>query len=385
MKILLYHWESYYEQDIQSILREEGVSFEIISWKFQDKNHDDTFLSYVKKNVSLNLFDCLFSINYWPLLSEICQQAGIPYLCWCYDNPLNVRDIQRTLGNEANHVYCFDKTQVLGYQRQGFQTVSHLPLGINRKRLSKVSPYDPHCLRFASDVSFVGKLYESALDQILAATDDYCKGYLQALINAQSEVYGAYLIDQSITDTFLDKINQSFRERVPGTGFVLHREELSFALACEVTRRDRIILLSLIGPRAKTKFYSYNDSSVIKGVEKCPPVDYLEEMPYVFAASRINLNPSLRAIQSGIPLRALDIMACGGFLLSNYQEELAEAFVHESEMVLYESLPDALEKALYYLKHEGERAKIALKGREKTLADYDMRDRLTLMFKTLAE
>lgn len=385
MKILLYHWASYYENDIQSILDEEGVSYEIISWKFQDKNCDDAFLDYVKKNINLSHFDLLFSINYWPLLSNICQQANIPYVSWSYDNPLNVRDIERTLGNEANRVYLFDRVQAEGYRRQGFQTVFHLPLGVNSRRLSKISAKDTRCIPYRTQVSFIGNLYESAIDQLMAGTDDYCRGYLHALMEAQRDVYGAYFIEQSITDDFMEKMNSNYKKRVPDTAFVLKRAELLYALSCEITRRDRIVLLSLLGTRFQTKFYSYNASSLIKGVEKCPPVDYWKEMPYIFAASKINLNPTLRAIQTGIPLRALDIMACGGFLLSNYQAELAELYQHGTEMVLYENLPDALEKAYYYLKHENERAEIALKGREKTLREHDMRDKLAYMFQIIKE
>ena len=379
MKLLLYHWASYYETDIHELLRKENVSFDVFGWDFKDKNHDDAFLVYAEKNLSLNRYDLLFSVNYWPLLSEICQKAGIPYVSWCYDNPLNVRDIGHTLGNEVNRVYLFDRMQVDGYRKQGFETVYHMPLGVNSARLSKVSASDPRCNPYRAQISFVGKLYESAADQLMAAADDYCKGYLQALIDAQQQLYGAYLIDQAITEDFMQKINAAFQQRVPDTKFILQREELIFAISSEVTRRDRLILLSLLGPRYRTKFYSYNDSSIIKGVEKCPPVDYHEEMPYVFAASKINLNPCLRAIQTGIPQRALDIMACGGFLLSNYQQELAEAFLQGEEAVMYESLPDAVEKAAYYLTHEDEREQIAQLGREKTLRDYDMKDRLKEM------
>ena len=43
------------------------------------------------------------------------------------------------------------------------------------------------------------------------------------------------------------------------------------------------------------------------------PVDYYREMPYVFAASDINLNISVKGIQSGVPQRAFDILASWWF------------------------------------------------------------------------
>ena len=94
---------------------------------------------------------------------------------------------------------------------------------------------------------------------------------------------------------------------------------LSMTFLRSVRTRDWIVLLSLIGARFDTRLYSYQNSEVIKNVKKYPAVNYWTEMPKVFACSRINLNPSLRTIQTGIPLRAFDIMGAGGFLLSNSQ------------------------------------------------------------------
>ncbi|MBQ8116576.1 MAG: glycosyltransferase [Lachnospiraceae bacterium] len=379
MKVLLYCFVAYFEKDIQKIFREQGISYDLLNWTFADKNRDEKFLHHVRHKIHLRQYDFVVSVNYWPLLSVICQDAHIPYIAWCYDNPLNVRNIEDTLGNEVNHVYCFDRIQAETYQKQGFQTVYHLPLAVNSKRLARISPNDAKCSLYHSQVSFVGKLYESATTELMHFTDDYCRGYLEAVIRSQRQVYGAYFIDQMLTPEFMSRINTSFRKD-SNTSFVLQPEELNYALACEVTRRDRIVLLSLCGSRFQTKFYSYNDSSVIRGVEKLPPVDYWDEMPYIFAASKINLNPCLRAIQTGINLRAFDIMGCGGFLLSNYQEELAELYVNEEDMVLYDSMEDAIEKIRFYLSHEDLRARIAENGRRKTLEEHDMTDALAYMF-----
>ena len=46
------------------------------------------------------------------------------------------------------------------------------------------------------------------------------------------------------------------------------------------------------------------------------------------------MNISLRTIESAIPLRCLDIMACGGLLLSNYQEDFLEFFEPDVDFVM---------------------------------------------------
>ena len=108
-------------------------------------------------------------------------------------------------------------------------------------------------------------------------------------------------------------------------------------------------------------------------------------MPYVFLNSRINLNISLRSIKTGIPLRAFDIMGCGGFLLSNYQQELLEYFNADIDFVYYNNYEDLVEKVEYYLSHEKERREIAENGSYKVLHEHTMVMRAKKIIKKVLE
>lgn len=66
----------------------------------------------------------------------------------------------------------------------------------------------------------------------------------------------------------------------------------------------------------------------------------------------------------------LDIMECGGFVLTSYREEIAEHFVNGEECVIYENLEDMYAKAKFYLEHEEERQRIAISGFEKVRRDF---------------
>jgi spore maturation protein CgeB len=98
--------------------------------------------------------------------------------------------------------------------------------------------------------------------------------------------------------------------------------------------------------------------------------NYENEMVNVFHNSKINLNITLRSIFTGIPLRCIDIMSSGGFLLSNYQEDLCNAFIPGEEFVYYESAKDMLDKIGYYLDHSNERMQIAENGLNRIRKDY---------------
>lgn len=376
MKILLYEWESYLQTDIKQVFGRLGIQTAIFRWKFADKNRDEKFKHYFYEQIDTRDVDCIFSVNYWPLISEVAYKKNIKYIAWCYDNPLNVVRIEETLGNPNNRVIFFDRVQAANYIDKGFETVYYMPLAVNMHRLNCLQVTAAEQMKYACDVSLVGSLYESRLGEIKAILDEYSNGYIDAAMAVQKDLYGAYLLDQLIDSRFVENINDMIVQKHPDTKFRLQKEALTFAMASEITRKDRLLLLSLFANHFKTRLYSFQKCEVLKNVECLPPIDYMSEMPKVFKCSKINLNPSLRCIQSGIPLRALDIMGAGGFLLSNYQEELLEYFGNEEEMVVYDSITDAYEKAVFYLKNDDARNRIAECGRERIRAFFSMDERI---------
>ena len=139
-------------------------------------------------------------------------------------------------------------------------------------------------------------------------------------------------------------------------------------------------MLEQMGEIGHTCFYSSEPAS-IPNVKSKGPLKYSDEMPCVFRYSKLNLNPTLKCIQSGIPLRALDIMGAGGVLLSNYQPELAEYFENEKDLILYESIEDAVAKADFYLRHENLRREIAANGNKKVKESFSYPERINTMFR----
>lgn len=381
MRILLYDWSqnSTYinRQDVHDVFRQLGIEFDSVLFDFEKQ--DIAELENFFRGISAHKYDFCFSINYFPEISMLCNANNIKYISWGYDCPFNVRDIEKTLGNPCNYVFCFDRIQAQAYRNQGFDTVYHLPLGINAKRYENIRLSSEQSSKYGSQVSFIGSLYEGQYPAITEISTDYAKGYMDAVINSQLQLYGAYILNDVIDKRFVEAMNKHFKELQPDTKFQLDKAALVHVLDQETSRRERLLLLNLLGSRFDTKLYSRQDYPVLRGVQCMGPVNYYSEMPYVFAVSDINLNISVKGIQSGVPQRAFDILASGGFLLSNYQQELVELFSYGEEMVVYESLEDAVEKCNFYLSNQELRGKIARKGRERVLTEHNMVDKIRYM------
>ena len=133
----------------------------------------------------------------------------------------------------------------------------------------------------------------------------------------------------------------------------------------------------------KIKLFTIDDKVQIPGVSNMGIATYETQMPYVFYYSKINLNISLRSIKTGIPLRCMDIMATGGFLLSNFQSDFLHDFVPGEDFAYYENEQDLYDKCEYYLSHEKERNEIAANGFEKVKTYFTVEKVLERMFDVL--
>ena len=133
------------------------------------------------------------------------------------------------------------------------------------------------------------------------------------------------------------------------------------------------------------RLFTGSDTSFDKSLIKEEYIDYSTEMPLVFRNSKINLNITIDSISTAIPLRALDIMACKGFLLSDFREDLAEYFVEGKELAIYNSIEEMIDKANFYLNHDSIRKKMAQKGYEKIKKEFSLEVQLRKIISKLEE
>lgn len=368
MKILFWQWNAFLQRGMERALDDLNVEYEVFFYHLTDWEKDNTFEALFRHRLNEQKYDIVLSVNYCPLVSNICQESDIRYVSWVYDAPIHIRDIS-SFHNVCNRIYFFDRGQTEKYLKAGYSNIFHLPLAADTRvwQFEKDKKYE-------CDVAFVGQLYQSFYDCLMSPLPQYYRGMTEGFINAQSEVYGAYFLDELITDDFMEDVNE-FYVHAFADGKGLEKRQMEWACVCELTRRERIMALSLLAGRYHVHLYS-KDNELQNGGIYCGPVEYYSEMPSAFRGAKINLNISLKAIRFGIPLRVLDIMSCGGFLITNFQQELLEYFEPDEDLVIYENMKDLVDKVEYYLINEEERKRIAQNGYGKIKKYFGFEERM---------
>ena len=372
MMILFFEWNSFMNRGIERALTELDIEYDTFFYQFDDWERDDDFLERFRERLREHTYETVLSVNFAPLISQVCEELGVRYVSWVYDSPLHIRDLS-PLNNSCNEIYFFDRGQAEEHCAAG-ANAKHMPLAVDAG-VFKSAITSQGIKKYGTDVSLVGKLYQTEYQHFTAPLSDYLKGYLEAIVSSQMKVYGGYLIPELVTEELLRNMNDCY-QKVASDGFQMGRRELEFMLACETTGRERYLALSVLSRRFQVDLYSNNRDERLANVRYQGYADYYTQMPQIFAGSRINLNISLKTIRTGIPLRVIDVMGCGGFVLTNYQPELSEYFNIGDECVVYENLEDLFLKVSYYLEHEEERKRIARAGYERVVQDFTFRRRL---------
>lgn len=371
-KVLYLDWPCFGKDDILETF--SALDIEVVPFFHKDyterKNVDfDSAFDVASAHV-----DFCFSFNYYPLVSEGCKRRNIPYVSIIYDSP-QVAVFSYTIINPCNYVFIFDSELCGRLQREGITTVYYLPLPVNPNRIKRLfssgDAYDKR--RCTCDVSFVGSLYHEDHDFYgrLQQISDYTRGYLESIMAAQRKVWGYNFIEEVLTPDVVADIKQASGYELDRYGVqTLEYVFANYFIDRKITQLERIELLTAVAERFSLKLFTIDRNAPIPGAQNLGTTDYYSEMPHVFADSRINLNITLRSITSGIPLRCMDILNCGGFLLTNYQPDFLLHFIAGEDFVYYESKEDMLEKIEYYLSHEKERAEIAQNGQRKVQSNH---------------
>lgn len=387
MVILYLEWNSYGNEDMFAVLKRMGHKVIRMPFSGNKDNEYYKFEDRMDEIINQNPVDFVFSFNYYPPVSIHCQKRNLKYVAWVYDSPY-VNVYSYTLINPCNYVFLFDRAFYMEFKSQGINTVYYLPLAVNVDRLDQMIPAESTKQILDTDIAFVGSLYTEEkhnLYQRFEKVSPFAKGYLDGIIQAQLKVYGYNFIQEVLAKDVIEEMKKVH---------LLHSNTLSvetdeyvygdYVLSRQVTAIERREILEMLSQKYSVQLHTNDENAVIGNVQNMGLVDYYDGMPYVFKCAKINLNITLRSIKSGIPLRALDIMGCGGFLITNYQEEFLDYFIPDEDFVFYSDYDDLMSKVEYYLNHEEERKRIAKNGHDKVKKYHTFEHRLQEMIKIVS-
>lgn len=388
MKILFLEWKSFANDFILKAFKVTGIEPVLFTWprEEEDTRRGEGLAEKLVQSILSDKYEFVFSFNYFPVAAMACKASRIKYVSWVYDSPF-IQLYSQTVFYETNRIFIFDKGTCIDLLNKGVKHVYYLPMAADTAYYDGVIQEAMIPKRYRTDISFVGSLYSETKHQLfrhLDELDQYTKGYLDAVMQAQKMVYGQMFLEECLTPEIVRSMQTVCPIYAQGDG--IESAEWVFAnyfLARKVTAMERNEIMELLSKDFSLSLFTGESTPHLKNLRNQGKVDYYSEAPLVFNNSKINLNISLRSILTGIPLRAFDIMGCGGFLLTNYQADYLDLFTPGEDFVFYESQEDLVDKVSYYLEHDNQRRQIAENGYHKVKAAHTYEHRVEEMLQTV--
>lgn len=380
MKLLFLQWESFGNEYILEAWRKNG--YECIIFPFPHKTEDTRGSEELASKIAMMILehevDFVFSFNYFATAAIACKACKKKYISWTYDSPY-IQLYSKTIEYDTNYAFVFDQSEYINLRNKGVNTVYYLPMAAPIDYYNSLILDESHRRKYSADVAMIGSMYTEKKHQLfrhLDELDEYTRGYLDAVMSAQKSLYGMSVLESSLSKTIVENMQKVCPMVARGDG--LENIEWVFAnyfMARKLTSIERKEIIEALAEQFSVTLYTPEPTPGLK-VNNRGAVDYYTEAPYAIKAAKINLNITLRSIVTGIPLRAMDIMGCGGFLMTNYQADFEGLFEADKDYVYFDSISDLKEKVGYYLDHEEERLQIAKSGYEKMCKYHTFQNRI---------
>ena len=251
-----------------------------------------------------------------------------------------------------------------------------MPLAANLYAVDALEITETDERRWSCDISFIGSLYSDPLYRLpLEKLDEQTKAEIQHILKEQVGRWdGTVRFINRLSDRAIAALSMTLREDILDRRLIGDRSYIEQAFFSRgVSHTERIEALRRLAGRGRdVRLYTKKEEKDVDlpGVRIAGTLSYNEELPRAYYLSKINLNLTLPSIRSGVPLRVFDVLAAGGFLLTNYQPEMEEFFTIGQDLEVFHSFDEMEDKADYYLRHEKERLQIALNGHRKVKEKY---------------
>ncbi len=331
--------------------------------------------------------DFVFSVNYLNGLAELCHAAQVPLFIWEIDPATDAVMITGAAA-ESSAIFTYNQVNVQKHQSTGFRIARYLPLAANPQKRCFQKKTEK---KYSAKVSFVGtSMLEQAQKSKQAFIDIYnscvntdapglkqAEEIVAACLDFQRQDFTKFLIPAA-----LGKYAPDFHALCQSNAFSADPVTLLAESAAAEKRMNYLIGLACCG----LKIWGDSGWELLEnyGVKYMGTAGHFYELNHIYSASAINLDISRIYQMEIITMRVFDILACGGFLLTEDNAALREIFTPGKHLDTYQSSSELIEKTAYYLAHPQAARKIALAGQKLVHDKHKISDRINEIFKSAA-
>lgn len=297
----------------------------------------------------------------WAALSE----RGSRRLLWCYDDPARGLDANR-LNENFDAVYCFDPVHTQRLARQCSIPVEYLPAAT-----MFAQPPDSPALDDAlppPQIAFVGSTGLQRMDD--------------AALRFARDSHGPMGQLREWVENYLRQGDSVPYEPLLAQNFLGMETTVPVALLEDLaTYAVRVHFLAALADSPLTIYgdAGWGEEAFVGALRNRwfgRPLDFLRETPWIYRSGAIHINLFNVQCVNSPTIRMLDVMACGGFLLTEYRPFISTCFRIGEELETFRDREELRDKTEYFLAHPAKRKEIALAGQRRVLAEHRYRDRL---------
>lgn len=362
----LYIYAQGSSHDIMYGLAELGHEVEMVPDIYPDPlSPNPDHIPIIEKYFNSYKPDYIISFLFIPIVAAVAKDYGIPYISWTYDSPL-VSLFSTDIEDSNNYLFIFDKAE---YERlKSFSKNPHIyymPMSACLTRTGGLEITDEDIAKYRCDISFIGSLYQkNAFNESVCHLDDLTKMEFKKYLLDNTRNWSARKPWPAISEHALNDMDAKLHARGWNKTLLSDNEYLGLLfLTRKLAEIDRVTTLNALAEHFTVDLYTSDEhNDYLQNVNVHGKVDYFTDMNKIFYSSKINLNITLPSIETGIPQRVFDIMGCGGFVMTNYQEEIDELFTEGRNIVSFKNIDELLDKTRYYLAHDDLRERIGING-----------------------
>ncbi len=318
--------------------------------------------------------DAIMSLNSLGFDSKgqvinILSELGIPVIIWYQDNHLFDGPYFQDRTPDWAIAFTYERTALPTLREVGYQHTYYLPLATDSSICEGNSKHSDPSIR--EKVTFVGTMFAKAVKRY------YHREFKQLLEDWNIDFTSIKRREGSVNPV---TILAPFRDRFDSDELYYH---FMASVVVQQTRRHRLAALKALRDSPLAVFgpddwLEHIPSEIFYG-----PVEHGPEAARVFRSSGVNLSLTTFQQETALNQRYFDVPLCGGFLLSEWQDAVADHFDPESEVATFTSIEELQDKSRYYLRHPAARDRIVEKARRRVESEHLIEHRITTILDTV--